>query len=125
MAANQRHYTTPWQTIETHAGGSETTCTCYPWPKITRSLWEHKKKIDPVSLENRYGNNRQRRENQRAAAADIEQGANASTDSAVAVEESGAAATNDESVVTTEDNQSTAVNEPDYEPSVSSELVIV
>ena len=39
--------------------------------------------------------------------------------------ESGAAATNDESVVTTEDNQSTAVNEPDYEPSVSSELVIV
>ena len=88
------------------------------------NFWLGRKDIDPVSLDNRYVGNRQRRENQRAAAADIEQGANASTDSAVAVEESGAAATNDESVVTAEENQSNAVDEPDYEPSLSDVVVV-
>ena len=87
--------------------------------------WHNRKDIDPVSLDKRYGGNRERRQSQRDAAAEIEKGANASTDSAGAVEESGAAATNDESVVTAEESQSTAVNEPDNEPSLSEELVFI
>ena len=123
MANAQRHHTTPWQSSQAHTGGCETQCQCWP-PKIITNWWNNRKDIDPVTRDNRYVGNRERRQNQRAAAADIEQGANASTDSAVAVEESGAAATNDESVVTAEESQSTAVNEPDNEPSLS-ELVIV
>ena len=123
MANAQRHHTTPWQSSQAHTGGCETQCQCWP-PKIITNWWNNRKDIDPVTRDNRYAGNRERRQNQQAAAAAIEQGASASTDSAGAVEESGAAATNDESVVTTEDNQSTAVNEPDYEPSLS-ELVVV
>jgi hypothetical protein len=96
---NNQYHTTPWQNNQSNNGGFEVSCTCWPRMTMSGSWWNQKKDLDPVSLQKRYDDNRERRQKKMLDASNADSEQNASAAKSATNGENAEVASDDGSIV--------------------------